>query len=82
MFGEWAAMRESSLDMGAKRRQPQWLADWHSNFAYAEGREITPAEHLAIRRAYSAPLEAMVDDVQITAARTNYAGERVHVGAH
>jgi hypothetical protein len=82
IFGEWG--RDARIKSGYGRRRdanPQWLADWDSYFAYAEGREITPVEQLAIRRAHSALLAAMVDDVQITAARADYAGERVNIGA-
>ena len=48
---------------------------------YQEVNEITPDDQLAIRRAYSGLLGAMVDDTQITTVLTDYAGDRVNVGA-
>jgi hypothetical protein len=75
MRGKWGA--DARIRSGFVRRREvagdTWRAEWEPMFTHAEGDEITENDMAATLAAYDQVLAALVEDVELLAARQRYA---------
>ena len=83
-FGDWG--KDALLKTGCTRRRnafgPGWQADWDDFFAVPTGQEVPQESLRVIRDAYNAVLAALVEEVGLTAPRTDYSTTRLVLNAH
>jgi hypothetical protein len=83
-FGPWG--EDAKLKTGFMRRKEAshvgWEPEWEAMFTYAPQETIPEETLLGIREAYNELVARLVDDIQLTAARPDYASARIVLHAH
>lgn len=82
-FNDWG--QDALLLTSAYRRRPvlpTWDTDWDRMFKYSDERAIPAEELTQLRAAYDGILAALVRDIDITRARTDYTKAKVSLNAH
>ena len=85
-FNEWGSDPRIVSSAYQRRRswqQPDgWEPSWNDLFLYADDRPIPGAELKSIREAYDALVRAMVIDLNMARARSQYTSAQVSLNAH
>jgi hypothetical protein len=85
-FNEWG--RDPRIVSSAYQRRRSWRSPvgwkpaWDDLFLYADDRAIRGSELTSIRQAYDALVQAMVVDLNLARARSQYTSAQVSLNAH